>query len=121
MRLLAEIYAFGATLACSGGALTVVGPQQLTATSVELPGDFSSAAFLVVAASLVPLATPILMTLRLALKPGPAAWQIVASFVLTALTTGLLVWAAGRIFRVGILMQGQGAKLGDLFRWVIRG
>jgi hypothetical protein len=31
------------------------------------------------------------------------------------------VWAAGRIFRVGFLMQGKGVKLSDLARWVVSG
>ena len=54
---------------------------------VWLPVLRAPASTMAVVASLVPFATPMLMTLRLALKPGPAAWQIAASFVLTALTT----------------------------------
>jgi hypothetical protein len=30
-------------------------------------------------------------------------------------------WAAARIFRIAILMQGKTASLGDLFRWAVRG
>jgi ABC-2 type transport system permease protein len=71
-----------------------------------------------VTASLVPFATPVLMTLRLALEPKPAVWQIALSFALTAATTMLLVWAAGRIFRVGILMQGKSATFGEMVKWV---
>jgi len=76
---------------------------------------------LAVVASLVPFATPVLMTLRLALKPGPAAWQIALSFVLTGLTTGLFVWAGGRVFRVGILMQGKSATFREMVRWMRAG
>ena len=71
--------------------------------------------------SLIPFATPMIMTLRLALKPSPAFWQIVLSFVLTTATTVALVWAAGRIFRVGILMQGKSATFGELMRWIRAG
>jgi ABC-2 type transport system permease protein len=73
---------------------------------------------LAVVASLVPFATPVLMTLRLALTPGPAAWQIALSLVLTALTSVGFVWAAGRVVRVGILMQGKSAGFGEMMRWI---
>jgi ABC-2 type transport system permease protein len=73
------------------------------------------------AASLFPLATPMLMIARLSVPPGIAWWQPVLGVVLVLLTTVLFVYAAGRIFRVGILMQGKGARLGELWRWVLRG
>ena len=40
---------------------------------------------------------------------------------LVLLTTTLCVYAAGRIFRVGILMQGKGANIGQVMKWVFRG
>jgi ABC-2 type transport system permease protein len=69
-------------------------------------------------ASLVPIATPMLMLLRLTLQPGPPVWQIGLSLVLTIGTSLLIVWAAGKVFRTGILMQGKSATLGEMLRWV---
>ena len=46
--------AFGATLAVADRSVAVTGPQELSGTTIDLPGDFSSAAFLIVAALLVP-------------------------------------------------------------------
>jgi ABC-2 type transport system permease protein len=71
--------------------------------------------------SLFPFATPLLMVARQAVPPGVPWWQPVVGAAGVLLTTLLCVWAAGRIFRVGILLQGKGARLGDLARWVIRG
>jgi 3-phosphoshikimate 1-carboxyvinyltransferase len=50
-RLLAHM---GATLACRAGVVALEGGQRLRAAEVPLPGDPSSAAFLAVAALLVP-------------------------------------------------------------------
>lgn len=68
--------------------------------------------------SLVPVATPMLMLLRLSIQPGPPWWQLGLSIALTLSTSLLFVWAAGKIFRTGILMQGKSASLGEMLRWV---
>jgi 3-phosphoshikimate 1-carboxyvinyltransferase len=46
--------AFGVPVATDGGAVSVTGPVSLTGTTVDVPGDISSAAFLIAAALLVP-------------------------------------------------------------------
>lgn len=68
--------------------------------------------------SFVPPVTPFAMILRLALPPGPPLWQLVLSVALLVGMTVLVVWAAGRIFRVGLLMQGKPPNLPELYRWI---
>ena len=43
------------------------------------------------------------------------------SVVLTALTVVGCVYAAGKIFRTGLLMQGKAATIGEMWRWVKAG
>jgi ABC-2 type transport system permease protein len=71
--------------------------------------------------SLFPFATPMLMIARQAVPPGIPVWQPLLGVGIVLAATVLCVYAAGRIFRVGILLQGKGAKFADLFRWVFRG
>ena len=71
-----------------------------------------------VSLSLFPTATPFLMLLRIMLPPGPPLWQIVLSVALTALTSIAAVYAAGKIFRTGLLMQGKAATFGEMWKWV---
>jgi ABC-2 type transport system permease protein len=73
------------------------------------------------ALSLFPPFTPTLMLLRLSTPASVPAWQPWAGLVGVALLGILSVWAGGRVFRVGILMQGKPPKLTDLVRWAIRG
>lgn len=68
--------------------------------------------------SMIPIFTPFLMLVRLALTPPPPMWQVLGSLVLTGLATAGLIWAAGRIFRVGLLMQGKPPNLPELLRWI---
>ena len=71
--------------------------------------------------SFFPPSTPMLMLARVSVPPGIAWWQPVVGVVGVLLTTLACVWVGGRIFRVGILMQGKGPKLSDLIRWAIKG
>jgi len=74
-----------------------------------------------IVASLIPPATPMLMIMRQAVPPYVPIWQPLLGIALVLLTTLFCVWAAGRIFRVGILMQGRGAKVGEMLRWIWSG
>lgn len=67
--------------------------------------------------SLFPLFTPILMWARVAGGSVPPL-EIALSFVLMALATLGIAWVAGRIYKVGILMQGKRPTLPELWRWV---
>jgi len=71
--------------------------------------------------SLFPLFTPMLMMLRLSTPVGVPMWQPWVGLIGVLVFTVFSVWAGGRIFRVGILMQGQPPKLGNILRWALRG
>ena len=76
---------------------------------------------LALALSLFPTAAPFLMLVRIGLQPGPPVWQILLAVAIMMVTTFVTVWAAGRIFRTGILMQGKSPTLGEMIRWVRAG
>jgi ABC-2 type transport system permease protein len=73
-----------------------------------------------VSLSLVPFFTPLLMFARVATGVVPA-WQVGLSLVLMVLAIGAVAWLAGRIYRVGILMQGKRPTVPELWRWVREG
>ena len=85
---------------------------------VLLPVIESPSSPLSVGMSLFPPATPLVMLLRVALHPTAPTWQVALAAALTLLTTAACVWAAGRVFRVGLLMQGKSASLAQMARWI---
>ncbi len=72
-------------------------------------------------ASLLPPFTPMLMLLRQAQPAGVPAWQPWVGLVGVILFTTVLAFAASRVFRVGLLMQGKPARLKEILRWALRG
>jgi ABC-2 type transport system permease protein len=76
---------------------------------------------LATALSWFPPFTPMLMLVRQAVPGGVDAWQPWGSLALVLAFTLLMVWAASRIFRVAILMQGKTPKLAEMLRWAVRG
>jgi ABC-2 type transport system permease protein len=71
--------------------------------------------------SLFPPFTPMLMLIRKAAPAGIPAWQPWVGLVGVILFAALAIWVGGRIFRVGILMQGGAPKLSNMIKWIIRG
>lgn len=70
-----------------------------------------------VVTSLIPPFTPLIMLLRLAVKTPPA-WQIALGYALAIGFAIFMVWLAGRIYRVGILMYGKKPTVQELWRWL---
>lgn len=67
--------------------------------------------------SLIPLFTPILMTVRIAATTVPI-WQILLSVVLCLLTFLGALWVSAKIYKIGILMTGKKPSFKDLIKWI---
>lgn len=66
--------------------------------------------------SMIPFTSPIVMMARI--PYGIPTWEIAVSTVLLYATFIIVVWAAAKIYRVGILMHGKKPNLKDLWRWM---
>ena len=67
--------------------------------------------------SLIPLFSPITMFTRIAVQMPPFS-EILLSIAILILTIIFLIWLAGKIFRVGILMYGKRPTLSELVNWI---
>lgn len=68
--------------------------------------------------SLVPPVNSFVMMLRITSTEPPPAWQVVLSIVIGLVGVWLALWAAAKVFRVGLLMFGKPPNLRTLARWV---
>ncbi|MCG6921025.1 MAG: ABC transporter permease [Acidobacteria bacterium] len=121
-------FAFYATLyAAIGSAVNTVQEAQNFVFPVIMPLILGFVCFLpviespdgalAVTLSLIPFLTPLLMFLRIVVLTPPW-WQIALSLVLTGAAIWGALWAAARIYRVGILMYGKKPTFPELVRWV---
>ena len=75
--------------------------------------------WLAVITSYIPLLTPFVMILRVAGSTEPIALgEIIATLVVGYLFAIVMVWAASRVFRVGVLMQGKAPSPMEIIRWI---
>ena len=70
-----------------------------------------------VALSLFPLTSPIVMLIRILVSPPPA-WQILLCIAILLVSVAAMATLAAKVFRIGILMTGKRAKLGEVLRWL---
>lgn len=129
--IMAAVMMFGALLMAVGAAcndlkeaqsvmmpawILVMVPMFVWLPVVKAPlGAFATAM------SLIPPFTPMLMLLRQATPAAIPAWQPWVGLAGVVIFTAFVVWTAGRVFRVGILMQGQPPRFSTMFRWALQG
>ena len=66
--------------------------------------------------SMIPLTSPIVMMARIPYDiPG---WEIALSLGILIATFVVVVWGAGKIYRVGILMHGKKPSIKELWKWM---
>ena len=66
--------------------------------------------------SMIPFTSPVAMVARIPF--GVPAWQIALSIGLLLGTTIFMIFLAGKIYRVGILMYGNKATLKEIWKWI---
>ena len=67
--------------------------------------------------SWLPFSSPIIMPLRMSVVQIPTT-TLIGSLVVGILSCAAVVWLAGRIYRVGMLMYGKRPSMRELVRWV---
>lgn len=67
-------------------------------------------------ASIFPLTSPMVMVARIPF--GIPAWEIWLSLALLVIGFTIMIWIAGKIYRVGIFMYGKKPTIKEILRWV---
>ena len=72
-----------------------------------------------VVASFIPPVSPFVMVLRISAAPEPLPIvELILAIVWAAACASMMIWAAGRVFRVGVLMQGKPPSLLGMLKWI---
>ncbi|SEL80131.1 ABC-2 type transport system permease protein [Aquimarina amphilecti] len=66
--------------------------------------------------SMIPLTSPIVMLMRIPF--GVPWWEILISITLLVGSIIFMIWFAGKIYRIGILMYGKKPSYKELFKWL---
>ncbi|WP_295937815.1 ABC transporter permease [uncultured Alistipes sp.] len=66
--------------------------------------------------SMIPFTSPVVMMARI--PYGIPVWEIVLSLVILYASFMAMVWAAAKIYRVGIFMYGKKPTLKELYKWM---
>jgi len=91
--------------------LLVIGVMCLQVVSNDPRGDLS------VAMTMIPMWSPMLMPMRYVLG-GATAIDLALSLGILLVSTLLVVRAAGKIYRVGVLLYGKRPSVRELVRWL---
>lgn len=96
-------------------SMMMILPMMLWMVIAQNPNSTTS-----VIASFIPIVSPFVMILRVTATSDIPLWQIIATQVLMWASVAIVIWAAAKLFRVGILMYGKQPTLGELWTWLRR-
>lgn len=68
--------------------------------------------------SFIPPFSPFIVIMRVASTDPPPLWQLLLSILVMIIGAVGLMWAAAKIFRVGLLMFGKPPNIATLIKWV---
>ncbi|MBK8287016.1 MAG: ABC transporter permease [Ahniella sp.] len=68
--------------------------------------------------SFCPPVSPFIMMMRIGAPAPPPDWQVWLAILINAIAAVVSVWLAGKVFRIGLLMNGKPPNLLTLWRWV---
>ncbi|MBX7225342.1 MAG: ABC transporter permease [Chitinophagales bacterium] len=119
---------YAAQFAAIGAAVTDEGDTQSLSFPVTIPIIISiflmattlsqPNSSLAIWSSMIPFSAPIVMMARI---PFGISWgQQIASMIIMVISSLTMVWIAGRIYRIGILIQGKKVKLTELLKWTFQ-
>ena len=117
---------YAAMYAAIGASVDQVQDAQQLTTPVMIPIIFAFIILtmvmndpnspLVVWCAMIPFTAPIVMMGRI--PSGIPTWEVVTSLVLLYATFIVMVWLAGKIYRVGIFMHGKKPTFKELYKWI---
>jgi ABC-2 type transport system permease protein len=93
-------------------SLTLVFPIALAIPIMQNPNSVMTKVL-----SQIPLFTPAFMALRFAIQ-RPEWWEIGLSLVTLSISIVVMMWAASKIFRIGILITGKRPTYKEMVRWL---
>jgi ABC-2 type transport system permease protein len=70
--------------------------------------------------SFIPLLTPAFMVLRMPIQMPPT-WEILATLGILAVSAVAMMWVAGKVFRIAILVYGKRPSFRQLWSWAREG
>jgi ABC-2 type transport system permease protein len=93
-------------------SLTLVFPIVLAVPAMQNPDST-----LIKVLTFIPILTPAFMLLRISIQMPPT-WEILTTIGILLMFTTFCMWAAGKIFRIAILVYGKRPTTGELIRWI---
>ncbi|MEK6755444.1 MAG: ABC transporter permease, partial [Bacteroidota bacterium] len=93
-------------------SLIMVFPIVLAIPAMQNPDSM-----LIKVLSFIPLLTPAFMIMRIPIQM-PALWEVLTTIGLLIVSSILMMWVAGKIFRTAILVYGKRPTIPELIRWI---